>query len=1310
MTSRRRRSSTDESTGSQGESPCSTLLAPCRGRARRRRIAWVAMSIFALAVLAASRARAQTTPAVPEDTGSQSGWAPAGGGGARTHTGGVPRRLDPQLTIAADPDTVFAALEDLRLTVERDDSDGAVTVTVKLKQDEDWLPDLAHDVTIRTGDTIAILTISREDFSSSVTRSGEITATLDEVDGYETASAKAVVHVISQEDPVVTFSMSRDSFSFAEDMGHARAQFVSRMAPDMPRGVTVAVLYGTSPRFASRPDLTATPGEDYEHMSGTVVMMAAKYELEDDRWVGRTDIIVPLFDDDIREGTEKLELVVARAPDITHTDNAQLQNPDGTPCGAQCRHAVHITDEEDIPTMELSVTPDEIMEEGETSSTATLAITDHKSFADDQAFTLDLGGTATKGDDYVLVPSDADDETPGYQVVLSVDSTSVAVRLKAMSDDVDEPDEKIEVSALLDGDEVGDMQDIEIMNQDVPKIAITADRDTIIAGMESLEFTVALDEPADEDLIVTVRMTQEQDWLSSTSEQLTFPAGSALHVLGFHESAFSPAVTESGMLTATVDPVSGYDTGDAAATVYVVSQEGPAMKVSFGHDGYRFEEDGEDPFTTLVAQAASGMPRGTSFRFSVSTRRGTATSPDDYETVSREVTVQEGDFTFVEGSWRARRRLPLSLVDDDVREGTEAFGLILEMAPGTPRELQLSDVVGDPCQDSCRTPVEITDDEDIPEFDLSVSEEEIMEDGETSSVATVSITNGKTFADDRIVTLRLRGEATPGQDYAVTPSDADEGAADHQVTLPAGSSSVNVTLTARVDDRKEGDEEIRLMAIHDGDEIGSESVIVIDRSLGPSVEIAFEGVEPPDDDYTAGIATGPFTTRFTFSEEVEGFTVEDIDWQTHSGTTEDSTSIGVHLWDFTEVREGVEYTVEMMATQAGRLWIVVFPGKARSVATGYGNQLGANSLWIRFPKDRMLVAPTEFTVEEGDAEGAFFLVVLTSEPTDTVKVTVSGTDGTEVEVDPEKLIVERKFWRVGRGMEITAGDDDNATSETVTLTVKAWGGGYEGRSEKVVVTVWDDDAAYVQGMSEDEALALADDVTPEAAAAALFGEELLSEDQLAALDRLGNRSGDYDLGDLLSWIARCRRGGASCGVASSSAPESIPAAAAAGLARGTSHRRRRGSGGRRAAARNRRVRRRRGASRYGSALLLAAAMTWWGCAGDVVRTPDPQSDPGVLAVHLTVPSEARDIGAMLVVEGPGMDSVRAPGFELLQSDASSSTGRQVIVSGALSTGTILEFLVPDRGEHARYRVRLLQVAGEGYTPRDVADYTAAISR
>ena len=583
--------------------------------------------------------------------------------------------------------------------------------------------------------------------------------------------------------------------------------------------------------------------------------------------------------------------------------------------------------------------------------------------------------------------------------------------------------------------------------------------------------------------------------------------------------------------------------------------------------------------------------------------------------------------------------------------------------------------------------------------------------------------------------FELGGDAIPGHDYRVTPADADETHADHQVTLSAGSTSADATFAARNDDREEGDEKIRLSVTHDGDVIGGGTIRIVDRVPGPKVEITFEGVRPPQDQYDAGIATGPFTTRFTFSEPVEGFTQEDISWQTHSGTTVDTTNIGVLLWDYTEVRAGLEYTARMMPTQNGRLHIVVFPGSARSVATGDGNQVGGNSLQVRLPEDRMMVEPRALTVDEGDEDGAHFVVLLTSAPTGTVTVTVSGTEGTDVEVDWPTWTYRLPYWSGGWGVTVTASDDADARDETVTLRVDASGGGYGGKTANVVVTVRDDDAS---GDVDDEAasLILLEGVTPEAAAAALFAELELSEAQLAALDRLGNGNGRYDLGDLLSWIDRCRRGGASCGAASSPARGSIPGAAAnAGLVaagrRGRArHRKRRGSGGTRENAGNSRarvrahrvgtkrrsrhpagrtLRHRSGPAGYGLALLLAATM--WGCADDVVR---PQAatelDPGYLTVRLTTPAGARDMAAMLLVEGPGIDLVRARGFELFQSDRSSSTRRQIIISGPLVTGPVAEFRVPDRSDHARYRVRLLQVAGEDYTTRDLSRYTAVISR
>ena len=187
---------------------------------------------------------------------------------------------------------------------------------------------------------------------------------------------------------------------------------------------------------------------------------------------------LPLLDDDVREGTETFELNLAPVPELAHTDDAQLLSPGGTACEDVCRHLIHVTDEEDIPAMELSVSPGEIMEEGETSSTATLSITDDvKSFATDQVVTLALTGTATKGSDYMVTPADADEEAEDYQVILPVESNSVEVTLKAMSDDVDDPDEKIEMAAMVDGNSVGNQRAVRIMNQQSELPGVTVGRE-----------------------------------------------------------------------------------------------------------------------------------------------------------------------------------------------------------------------------------------------------------------------------------------------------------------------------------------------------------------------------------------------------------------------------------------------------------------------------------------------------------------------------------------------------------------------------------------------------------------------------------------------------------------------------------------------------------------------------------------------------------------------------------------------------------------------------------------------------------------
>ena len=256
------------------------------------------------------------------------------------------------------------------------------------------------------------------------------------------------------------------------------------------------------------------------------------------------------------------------------------------------------------------------------------------------------------------------------------------------------------------------------------------------------------------------------------------------------------------------------------------------------------------------------------------------------------------------------------------------------------------------------------------------------------------------------------------------------------------------------------------------------------------------------------------------------------------------------------------------------------------------------------------------------------------------------------------------------------------------------------------------------------AAAAGDGLTPSLAAAALWGDRDPGKDRLDALDSLGNGNGRYDLGDMLAWAARCR-GGEASGPAAGSGPPSPPPALPPSRTKGETSRRRKGARG---PSRSRRkapdppaagsATRRSGWLRTA---LLVVLISVWGCGDGIVgpRADAPRHDganasvvdPGPLHVRLTAPPQARDIGAMLVVEGPAIDSLQAPGLEMFETDESSSTRREVVIAGALPPdGPVLRVWVPHRGDHARYRVRLLQVAAEDFTLGDLSVYGSVISR
>ena len=104
------------------------------------------------------------------------------------------------------------------------------------------------------------------------------------------------------------------------------------------------------------------------------------------------------------------------------------------------------------------------------------------------------------------------------------------------------------------------------------------------------------------------------------------------------------------------------------------------------------------------------------------------------------------------------------------------------------------------------------------------------------------------------------------------------------------------------------------------------------------------------------------------------------------------------------------------------------------------------------------ISPTTLTVAEG--EDGEYTVVLDSQPTRNVTVTIGGASDTDLTLNPSTLSFTTSDWNSAKTVTVSAGQDDDADSETITLThtVTSSDALYEGISaEDVVVSVTDPD-------------------------------------------------------------------------------------------------------------------------------------------------------------------------------------------------------------------------------------------------------------
>jgi hypothetical protein len=116
-------------------------------------------------------------------------------------------------------------------------------------------------------------------------------------------------------------------------------------------------------------------------------------------------------------------------------------------------------------------------------------------------------------------------------------------------------------------------------------------------------------------------------------------------------------------------------------------------------------------------------------------------------------------------------------------------------------------------------------------------------------------------------------------------------------------------------------------------------------------------------------------------------------------------------------------------------------------------------------------------------------VMLTSQPTATVTIDVSSDDVGEATVEPTSLTFTAGDWNIAQEVTVTGVDDDVDDGDIeVTISHSASGGGYDGISADVTVTVQDNDGPGFTILQSDGSTDVSEDGSTDSYTVALDSE------------------------------------------------------------------------------------------------------------------------------------------------------------------------------------------------------------------------------
>ena len=937
-------------------------------------------------------------------------------------------------------------------------ANGPITVNLDITQTGDFMSG-ALPTTVTFGQGVAAVELSLPTVDdSSVEADGSLTFNILDGTGYSPVYV-GPPDSHNQGMPYRTLYLYDNDLAFSIDDARAdesdgQLDFTVRLNAPAPQEVTVDVATADG-EATSHGNVTATSlGQDFEARTATLTFLAGEQT--------ETFSVVTL-DDTIHERNETFTAQLSKPGQTLNRYHAsRLWSPltslsDDTAVGT-------IDDDEEALVASVSRTYSIVDEDQIGSVRFTVELSHPNTTASERNPAVGwrtVPGTAALGADYVgangkltFMPG----ENTGFIDVDLVDDNLFEAALETFSVELVDNDTRLASISPTEGS-----FEVSIRDNETLTASIDADAETVAEGNDTT-FTVTLTGgvPADDVSVPfeTAGSATVTDDYSAPKGAITFPPGDAsgkagVLVISAGESrgtitfpVLADGISENEetlkveIFSAATDERTGsVSATDNIATTRILDQD--VLTVSI-QDAPSVTEGAVATFTiTLSTISDQNVSAGWSTKQAGDALdAGETAVPDkDYTAASGTVAVPAGDRSAT---------FTVTTTQDTLVESAETFVVMLEEATignSSPPEMVPLGVT--------RAEGTIVDDDTAPTglTISSVSHREVDEDaGATDITVTVALDGTTQFAVDTPVTVEMidrpgvQNNATLGVDYTATTAN---------VTIPAGESSVNTTITLTpVDDTLSEDDEIARL---------SAKSTALAGSAGKGVKIVDNDVEPGEVMLTVApdtVAESASSLQLIVTGTLAGVSSRVIDTVVSLNLADDTATAGE---DYQAATATLTIPAgEMSATAAMTLMVLdddIAEGNETLEVTGT-------------VPGTITVSPADVVIEDDDQEPTSISLLATTGPigegggavTIPVRATLLGGGTRSVDTEVALSVLD---------VSATVGDDYTSAWDSSTLTIPA--GEFSATANLTLTPIEDtvyegDEQIAIRGLNSDPGL------------------------------------------------------------------------------------------------------------------------------------------------------------------------------------------------------------------------------------------------